>query len=206
MFTGIVEDLAEIKNLTKFNDYWKISISLKFDNVHIGDSVSVNGVCLTVKTIQEHSFSCHVVEQTLKHTNLASLHCGDCVNLERPLPVNGRLGGHIVQGHIDGVASLVSIDTLDDGSKELELSLPPRLFGYVIEQGSIAIEGISLTIAKLIPENRCLRVAIIPHTLKATHLDYKTIGDTLNIEIDLLAKYIANLQQPYHNSFLEKSV
>jgi riboflavin synthase len=160
--------------------------------VAIGDSIAVNGVCLTATSISDTGFTADVMVQTLKMTSLASYNVGDRVNLELAAKLEARMGGHMVQGHVDGVATVISIV---DGEKwqEFTVTIPANLLKYVVAQGSICIEGVSLTVGALNDANNEVTVWLIPETLAKTNLSVKKVGDPLNIEVDVLAKYVERL-------------
>lgn len=181
MFTGIIEDLGTVKKISKT----QITVETKLDDIKIGDSICVSGVCLTVINYSLLTFG--ISEETFKKTNLGELKIGSIVNLERALKSDGRLGGHFVTGHIDGTGEILKIKK--SGNSEIwQFSIPENLSKYIAEKGSVAIDGISLTIAEIKPNS--FSAAIIPHTLKNTTLKEKKIGDTVNLETDILAKYI----------------
>ena len=187
MFTGIVEAKGLVVHAGKGG--LRIQVP-EFDDLILGGSVSVNGACLTVTGLIEHSFTADVVEETLRRTNLGLLRSGSEVNLERPVPAAGRLHGHIVQGHVDGTARVVSI-TDEGNSRLIRMELAPRLGHYMVEKGFVAVDGVSLTIVDC-GEN-WLSVSIIPTTGTETILGGYAPGDVANIEIDILAKYVARL-------------
>ncbi|OGS18697.1 MAG: riboflavin synthase subunit alpha [Elusimicrobia bacterium RIFOXYA2_FULL_40_6] len=194
MFTGIIEDLGVILKTNRSG----LEISTGLDTLKIGDSVSVNGVCLTItKTNQKsYSFSTFLADvsgETLKLTNLGELKPGSMVNLERSLRTDSRLGGHMVTGHIEGIGRIVSIKN-DKNSRIYEFSYPKELGNYIVKKGSIAVDGISLTVADIKKANS-FTVAVIPHTLKNTTLNFKKTGDKINLETDIMAKYIKKSQQ-----------
>ncbi|MDO8733905.1 MAG: riboflavin synthase [Elusimicrobiota bacterium] len=188
MFTGIIEDLGTVRKISKT----QITVKTKLDDIKIGDSICVSGVCLTVNnfTISRfHDFTADISEETFKKTNLGELKIGSIINLERALKSNGRLGGHFVTGHIDGTGKILKIKK--SGNSEIwQFSIPENLSKYIAEKGSVAIDGISLTIALIGKKSDSFSAAIIPHTLKNTALKEKKIGDTVNLETDILAKYI----------------
>jgi riboflavin synthase len=157
----------------------------------IGGSIAVNGVCLTAVDVGKSSFAADLSPETLERSNLGGLHPGDRVNLERPLSPTGRLSGHFVQGHVDGQGELVALDPAGDGNWWLRVRVPPELLRYVVYKGSIAIDGISLTVAAL--EADVIAVAIIPHTHEQTALKQRRAGDQVNLECDLIAKHIERL-------------
>ena len=196
MFTGIIEDIGIVEQLNKSNEFLKLKISsIKINkNVYIGDSISVNGVCLTVDDIVSEEdkkvFGFSVVHETLLKTNLDNLEIGSIVNLERAVKFSDRLNGHLVQGHIEDVGTIIQKKHLNS-QVDFLIKLDSQLMKYCIVKGSIAIDGISLTIADQIDNS--IKVAIIPHTLENTNLKSKTVDDTVNIETDIIAKYIENL-------------
>ena len=158
-----------------------------FTDVKLGSSIAVNGVCLTVVDLQSDSFAFDVVGETWRRTNLGDLLVGNAVNLERAMPANGRFEGHVVQGHVEGVATVK--EWKDDGQwKQLVLELPDALLPYIVEKGSIALDGVSLTVAGL--RGNEVTIALIPHTLKITSLGLRRPGDAINVETDILAHYI----------------
>lgn len=187
MFTGIVEELGKIQKIT--SDKVFIECKTVLEGTKIGDSIAVNGVCLTVVEINSNGFAADVSPQTYKVTALNTLHAGDFVNLERAMKADGRFGGHIVSGHIDGKGKLIRKTTAKD-FYEFEFELDDELAKYTIEKGSISINGISLTIAGA-GVNK-IKLAIIPHTLGNTNLKFLKSGDIVNIEVDMVAKYIEN--------------
>jgi riboflavin synthase len=195
MFTGLIQETGEIASTERVagqNRHSVTRITIKAATIptelKIGDSVAVSGVCLTALDIGEHQFSADLAEETLKRTSLQHLKTGSIVNLELPAKAQDRMGGHVVQGHVDGVGSIVSLQKIkfrDDW--RLVIELPSELSRYVVSQGSITIEGISLTVASI--EGRRVEIAIIPHTWQATNLRALHNGDPVNIEVDVLAKY-----------------
>lgn len=195
MFTGIVEEIGEIVAVREDAETVVLTVRgpvVTSDAGH-GDSIAVNGVCLTVVDPDGSTggtFSVELVPETLKRSSLAGVAHGTRVNLERAVPAGGRLGGHIMQGHVDGVATLVS-RTPAQRSDELVFSLPSELGRYVVEKGSIAVDGVSLTVAAV--TNDTFTVALIPTTLTDTTLGFRQVGDTVNIEVDVVAKYVEKL-------------
>ena len=185
MFTGITEELGRIRQITSS----RITVECKtvLENTKIGDSIAVSGICLTVSSLEKDCFSADISPETLKLTSLEALNPGDFVNLERAMPADGRFGGHIVSGHIDGRGKFVSLNK--NGSfYELTVRLEPEQAKYVVKKGSVAINGISLTVAEI---NDCeIKIAVIPHTYENTVLKYLKTGDFVNIETDILSKYI----------------
>jgi len=192
MFTGIIEDLGKVSIVDQCKDYWKISIKSKFDDINIGDSISVNGVCLTVAMIKNGRLYFDIVSETLEKSNLKLIKNDESVNLERCLRLNDRLDGHLVQGHIECTGKILS-KSINEGETKLEISLNDSYLKYCIYKGSIAVDGVSLTIAKL--NSNSIEISIIPHTLKHTTLGIKNVGSLVNIETDMISKYIErNLQ------------
>jgi len=192
MFTGIIEELGSLKGISKGGKSARVSVSAKTvtEDVKTGDSIAVNGVCLTVVEFDRSGFSADVMAETLRRTNLGELKPGDRVNLERALRPTDRLGGHIVSGHIDGVGKIESV-TKEDIANVFAISGPPEVIRYIIEKGSIAVDGISLTVVD--HTDSSFRVSIIPHTAAETTLGVKGPGDSVNLEADVLAKYIERL-------------
>ena len=183
MFTGIIEDIGTIKNISAS----QISIETSLDGIAVGDSVSVNGVCLTAVSLNNDCFTADYIPNTDKITNLSSLKLNSKVNLERALQLSSRLGGHIVSGHVDGTGKIERIEKQQRFFK-VAVSCGENILKYCIDKGSIAIDGISLTISSLVPSG--FEVFIIPETFNNTILQYKKAGDIVNIENDILAKYI----------------
>lgn len=189
MFTGIIEEIGIIRNIKKGARSAILTLEGRkiFDDLKSGDSVAINGVCLTVTDINNSSFSADVMNETLSKSSLGSLNIGSRVNLERAMPANGRFGGHIVSGHIDGTGKIISIKK-DDIAVWYTIKTSPKIMQYIIEKGSIAIDGISLTIAKITQDN--FSVSVIPHTDEYTTLSEKNIGCFVNLENDIVGKYI----------------
>jgi len=195
MFTGLIQETGEVASTERLAGQNRGSVSritVKARNIpselKTGDSVAVSGVCLTALDISEHQFSADLAEETLNRTSLQRLKTGSIVNLELPAKAQDRMGGHVVQGHVDGVGSIVSLQKIkfrDDW--RLVVELPSELSRYVVPQGSITIEGISLTVAAI--EGARVEIAIIPHTWQATNLRALRDGDPVNVEVDVLAKY-----------------
>jgi riboflavin synthase len=187
MFTGIVETKGRV---TSVADGQMAIAAPQFDDLAIGGSISVNGACLTVTTLVHDGFTVDVVPETLRRTNLGSVVSGSPVNLERPVPAAGRLDGHIVQGHVDGTARITSL-TSEGNSTVIRMELATEQARYVVEKGFVAVDGVSLTIVDC-GEN-WFSVAVIPHTLRVTVLGDRSLGDDVNIEVDILAKYVERL-------------
>lgn len=204
MFTGIVEELGEVVGVESDGSGARIRIrgQLVTAGAARGDSIAINGVCLTVTATADGEFSADVMGETLARSSLGSLRPGGAVNLERPLRPDGRLGGHIVQGHVDGTGTIVARES-DGSSETVRISIQPQLARYLIEKGSVAVDGISLTISALGagsagPE---FEVSLIPETLARTTLGRKQPGEVVNLEVDMIAKYVERLlagsaQQP----------
>jgi riboflavin synthase len=193
MFTGIIEELGTVVKLEPGAAGARLQIQCRavLDDLSSGSSIAVNGVCLTAVDLKSNSFSADLAPETLKRSNLGDLTSGANVNLERPLSPGGRLSGHIVQGHVDGMGELVSLENLGDQNWWLKIRVPAELDRYLVFKGSIAIDGISLTIASL--EHGILGVTIIPHTYQNTSLGSRAPGDRLNLECDMLAKHVEKL-------------
>lgn len=189
MFTGIVEEVGNILQIDRGSKSSVLHIGGKliFDDLKIGDSVAVNGVCLTVTTLSSNSFTADVMSETLSRSSLGALTRNSPVNLERAMAANGRFGGHIVSGHIDGTGTIESIKK-DDNAVWYTIKASEKLMRYIVEKGSIAIDGISLTVARI--TKGTFSVSIIPHTINATILGTKGIGNVVNLENDIVGKYI----------------
>ena len=194
MFTGLIAELGRITAVEKGESSAVFTIAAPglISQIALGDSVAVNGACLTATSIAGDGFTADVMVQTLAVTSLSQLSVGSPVNLELAALLNTRMGGHMVQGHVDGVATVLSIV---DGQKwqEFTVTIPANLLKYVVAQGSICIEGVSLTVGALNDANNEVTVWLIPETLAKTNLSVKKIGDPLNIEVDVLAKYVERL-------------
>ena len=189
MFTGIVEEMGKIVRVEKGAKSSRLTVSGDkiFSDLKLGDSVATNGVCLTVTSFSKGIFTADVMNETLKRSNLGELRQGSMVNLERAMIANGRFGGHIVSGHIDGTGVITKIEQ-DDIAVWYTIRADRKIMNYIIEKGSVAIDGISLTIAKVTDND--FSVSLIPHTAKETVLGYKKTGDTVNLENDVVGKYI----------------
>ena len=195
MFTGIVEELGQVRAIepNAGGARLEITAALVTGDAHVGDSIAVNGCCLTVVELADGCWAADAVTETLDRTSLGALQVGDPVNLERPVRVEDRLGGHIVQGHVDAVGRLAQREPLPDGSTRMRFTLPKDLMRYVVEKGSITLDGISLTVAALDDAAHTVDVAVIPHTLSVTTLGLKGPGDPVNVEVDILAKHVERL-------------
>lgn len=192
MFTGIVEAVGSVVEAAASDAGRRIVISGPgIGKLPIGASISVNGVCLTAVETGDDSVSVDVIPETSRRSNLGTLVEGSQVNLERPMPADGRFDGHIVQGHVDGMGTVAKLQTTDDGGVVMTVDVPEPLRRYVVEKGSITIDGVSLTVSDLTPDG--FRVALIPHTLEVTTLGLRNTGDRVNLEMDVLAKYVESL-------------
>ena len=189
MFTGIIEEKGRIVSIRRGmkSSVLQIAGSRIFGDLKIGDSVAVNGVCLTVTSMANGSFTADVMSETLNRSSLGELKVNSAVNLERAMAADGRFGGHIVSGHIDGTGTISKIER-DDNAVWYTIKAPEKLMRYIVEKGSIAIDGISLTVAKTSRE--AFSVSIIPHTIQETILDTKGVGSIVNLENDIVGKYI----------------
>lgn len=194
MFTGIIEEMGSIRDLREGSGQATLLIAAAQipGSLNVGDSIAVNGVCLTVVERNSGSFLCELSLETLRLTTFARAKPGSPVNLERPLTLNSPLGGHLVQGHVDGLGELVSSLPAGNGL-ELSFRYPRELERYLVYKGSIAVDGISLTIASLQPGS--FAVAVIPHTVSATNLKHLRIGDAVNLEVDVVGKYLERFFQ-----------
>ena len=192
MFTGIVEQLGKVVALEPKSDGVRLTLEeLDLEDLTIGASVAVDGVCLTAVEMDEGAVSVDIVPETLSRTTLGQLETGDRVNIEFAMRASGRFDGHIVQGHVDGTGAISSIEEGEDGSTTFTVSTDPTLMRYVVEKGSITISGVSLTVVDVAAQT--FRVALIPHTLQVTTLGEKRVGDPVNLEADVLAKYVERL-------------
>ena len=196
MFTGIVEEIGRITRIEQHRENRRITIAADHapKELGTGHSVSVSGVCLTALDIKPGSFCADLAPETWVRTSFSRIHEGALVNLELPMKADGRFGGHIVQGHVDGVGKLTSFERIADSENWwLTIELPEEIEKYTVYKGSISIEGISLTVAKL-EKNRCT-IAIIPHTVEMTNLHSLKAGDPVNLEADLIAKYVEKMMR-----------
>lgn len=195
MFTGIIEEIGKVHAIVKSTKSAKIIINASkvLQDVKIGDSISTNGVCLTVIEYSSSGFVVDVMAETMRKSSLSQLSPGDDVNLERALRAGDRLGGHIVSGHIDGTGIITGLDK-EDNAIWVTITAPYELLRYIIFKGSIAIDGISLTVAYV--DDKILKVSIIPHTREVTTLLKKKVGDMVNLECDMVGKYIEKLIKP----------
>lgn len=193
MFTGIIEALGEIRAVEarQAGARLRVKAGRLLEDAKIGDSIAVNGCCLTAVEISNGEFAADLAPETLRRTNLGDLRPGSKVNLERPVKAGGRLDGHIVQGHVDGTGELTAMTMLGDGNWWLEVRVPAELQHYLVFKGSVAIDGISLTVASM--EGSLLSVTIIPHTYQETNLAAHLPGERVNLECDILAKYVEKM-------------
>jgi riboflavin synthase len=200
MFTGIVEGTGTVAAMRRppaggAAARLEVEASWPAGELAVGDSVAVDGCCLTVVARTAGGFAADVVAETLRRTTLGRLGAGARVNLERPLALGGRLGGHLVQGHVDGVGRVLERRPAGEGGDEVRVDLPGDLARYVVEKGSIAVDGVSLTVAGV--GQGWFAVALVPHTLAATTLGERAPGDPVNLEVDVVAKYVERLVQPW---------
>jgi len=204
MFTGIIEEIGTVTNVTRGAKSSRVTINAKviFSDLKLGDSVSTNGVCLTVSALTNHTFTADIMHETLKNTSLANLASGIQVNLERAMASDGRFGGHIVSGHIDGTGTVKTIKK-DDNAVIYTIKTDDDILKYIIKKGSIAIDGISLTVTHV--DEATFSVSIIPHTLSETILGNKKMGDIVNLEVDMIAKYIEKLLLGKDNTSIKQS-
>jgi riboflavin synthase len=196
MFTGIIEEVGRIASIQEEGENRRITIAAGNTpaQLHTGDSCSVSGVCLTALDIRPGSFCADLAPETWVRTSFSRIKQGALVNLELPMKADGRFGGHIVQGHVDGVGKLLAFDRIPDSENWwLHIEIPEELERYVVYKGSLSIEGISLTVAQL--QNRRCTVAIIPHTVEKTNLKSLQVGDPVNLEVDLIAKYVEKMMR-----------
>jgi len=192
MFTGIIEELGIVTRLNRGSNSCQISIqaSKVLEDVKLGDSIAINGVCLTVTSFDRGQFAADMMAETLAKTNLNDLGSGQRVNLERAARLGDRMGGHLVQGHVDAVGTIVEQQTVDI-AKVLRINAPQEILDYLVAKGSVAIDGISLTVVAVFPDS--FTVSIIPHTAKMTTLGFKKTGDTVNLETDIIGRYVEKL-------------
>jgi riboflavin synthase len=186
VFTGIVEEMGQVRR--RDGGRFEFEAAQVADDAKVGDSIAVNGCCLTVVDFGDSWFAVDAVEETLSRTNLGQLEAGDPVNLERPVRLSDRLGGHLVQGHVDAVGEVVT------PAPDLRVRVPSHLLRYIVEKGSISVDGASLTVVAALDDG--FTVAVIPHTARATTLGRKEPGQLVNLEVDLVAKYVERLLAP----------
>lgn len=194
MFTGIVEDVGTVLSVSgdTAGQTLRIRSVVVTRDLSVGDSISIAGACLTAVSVDDDSFEIEAVSETLEKTNLGRLRSGDGVNLERAMRADGRFDGHIVQGHVDGVGRVLRLEPEGIGSR-LAIEVPPSLLRWIVEKGSITVDGVSLTVAHL--SGQMVEIALIPHTLEATTLGSLAGGDVVNLEADILGKYVERLME-----------
>jgi len=194
MFTGLIAELGTVSAITKGESsaVFNIDAPALISEIKLGDSVAVNGVCLTATTISKSTFTADVMVQTLSLTSLSQIIIGSPVNLELAAQLNARMGGHMVQGHVDGVATVIGL-TPGEKWAQFDIKVPDHLTKYIVNQGSICLDGVSLTVGEISDTNNVLTVWLIPETLERTNLATKKPGDLINIEVDVLAKYVERL-------------
>jgi riboflavin synthase len=197
MFTGIIAEVGEITSITRHKGGTRrmtVAAAQVVPELGKGGSIAVSGVCLTAVDIGSHSFSCDLAEETWNRTSLSRLHEGALVNLELPMKATGRFDGHIVQGHVDGTGTFLSLERIPGGEDFwLRIEIPSEVERYVVFKGSLSIEGISLTVAKI--DGTKIMVAIIPHTWEMTNLKSLKAGDPVNLEVDMIAKYVEKMMR-----------
>jgi riboflavin synthase len=201
MFTGIIEEVGTVTRVTNDKGERRITIAAPQlpKELKKGDSIAVSGVCLTAIDITPKSFAADLAQETWKRTSFSRIKKNTLVNLELPMQANGRFGGHIVQGHVDGIGKFLSLEKLPGAEDyQLRIEIPPEMTRYVIHKGSLCIEGISLTVASI--EGTVVTVAIIPHTVKMTNLKSLKPGDPVNLEVDMIAKYVEKMMRPKESS------
>jgi len=192
VFTGIIEEVGRV--ISAGPGKLTIAASDVLQGMEFGESIAVNGVCLTITSFNSNSFSVDMMPETLKRTNLGLVSAGDEVNLERPLALGGRLGGHLVQGHVDDTGRVTSV-TWDNEAVIMGIEAPPEVRRYTVEKGFIAVDGVSLTIIAKDADSFC--VSVVDYTRKHTNLGGRRVGDPVNLEVDIIAKYVEQLSQPH---------
>jgi riboflavin synthase len=194
MFTGLISELGTVAAISKgeTSAVFTINAPALISEIKLGDSVAVNGVCLTATSVSGNTFTADVMVQTLSLTSLSQIIVGSPVNLELAAQLNARMGGHMVQGHVDGVASVIGL-TPGEKWAQFDIKVPDHLTKYIVNQGSICLDGVSLTVGEISDSNSVLTVWLIPETLERTNLSSKKPGDLINIEVDVLAKYVERL-------------
>jgi riboflavin synthase len=192
MFTGIVEEVGTVRHIRRGGKSCVLTVAAGkvLEDAHLGDSIAVNGTCLTVCALEDGGFSADVMPETMERTNIGTLKAGSPVNLERAMAADGRFGGHIVSGHIDGTGKIQSMKQ-DDNAVWVRIAAPPEVLRYIVEKGSVAIDGISLTVAKV--GSTEFSVSVIPHTGEETTLLKRKSGDVVNLECDIIGKYVEKL-------------
>ena len=203
MFTGIIEEVGRVTGIVQENGNRRLTVAASRLNQELktGDSIAVSGVCLTAVEITPQSFSADLAAETWKRTSFSRIKKDAFVNLELPMRADGRFGGHIVQGHVDGTGEFLALDRVQGADDYwLRIEIPAGLERYVIEKGSLCVEGISLTVAKI--EGKGVTIAVIPHTAQATNLKWLQAGDAVNLEVDVIAKYVEKMMAPEPQSLL----
>ena len=195
MFTGIIEEIGTIQQIKKgqHSAILTIQASKVLEQTKVGDSIAVNGICLTVTALSEGYFLADVMHETLNRSSLAQMKRGSRVNLERAMAADGRFGGHIVAGHVDGVGRIVRTSR-DDTAVWYTVQAPPTILRYIVEKGSVTVDGISLTVARI--SGHSFSVSVIPHTARMTILGERQVGDKVNLETDIIGKYVEKLLRP----------
>lgn len=207
LFTGIIQEIGKVRNIIKGSKSIRLAIEAPklAPKIAIGDSICTNGVCLTVTKKAVTIFWADATPETVKRTNLYDLRQGDCVNLERSLTLQDLIGGHLVSGHVDGVG-IISKIFYEENAQYLIINVEPKILFYMVEKGSVAVDGISLTIANI--DERSFTVSIIPHSLQNTTLKYKTIGSKVNIECDMIGRYVSkfidNMKKNTKNNIIDE--
>ncbi len=198
MFTGIVTEMGTVASISPTAAGRRVVLDAPAttQGMRLGDSIAVNGVCLTAVELGDHTVTLDIVGETLARSNLGKLAPGDVVDLERPMPGDGRFDGHVVQGHVDGVGTISEI-TGEGTAKRLRIDVPDRLGRYLVEKGSVTVDGVSLTVTAVAPggESQWFEVVLIPHTLEVTVLGRRNRGDAVNLEMDVIAKYVERLME-----------
>ena len=196
MFTGLIAELGSIEKIVKgeTSATFTFNAPLLSPEISVGESIAINGVCLTASSVNSNSFTADVMVQTLSMTSLSTLEVGVQVNLELASALNGRMGGHLVQGHVDGVARVISL-TPGENWARFDIEVPQNLSKYIVNQGSIALDGISLTVGEINDANNQVTLWLIPETLARTNLSKTTPGALINVEVDILAKYVERLME-----------
>lgn len=192
MFTGIVERMGVVARADRSDTGMRFAVTADGLALEVGDSIAVNGVCLTAVAVHEGGFEADVVLETLALTNLGVLEIDDGVNLERPMAADGRFDGHIVQGHVDGVGEVTAVEPEGDG-RRITVRAPAELARYIAHKGSISVDGISLTVASVADTE--FSIALIPHTLEVTNMGSRSPGDRVNLEVDVIAKYVERMME-----------
>ncbi|EFM39819.1 riboflavin synthase, alpha subunit [[Eubacterium] yurii subsp. margaretiae ATCC 43715] len=189
MFTGIVEETGKVSSIKRGSHSAILSIAANkiLEDIHIGDSIAVNGICLTVTSFNKQGFSADVMHETIKRSSLSDIGIGDFVNLERAMPVGGRFGGHIVSGHVDGTGEITYIQR-DDNAILYTIKADSKIIRYIVEKGSITVDGMSLTVVSVNEDT--FIISAIPHTVEVSILKYRKLGDKVNLEVDIVGKYI----------------